>query len=626
MAITTIVMDVYKPGSELKNKVVDISDSFNARVGDNQVRLVIKYVERGIVERMEQEQLTPFMMGWVGQPDEEQKVTSETGIAVSYHGSTNDIIGGGKVRMDLPGTMFPQEGMFYGFFGLENDKGKRVTTNTVRFQVENDNPDMYVDTEPFRSELQKLLDWATAQAKSDLSGIGTDWEALKATIKAMIEKDDTDLITISNRIGLAEDDVAKLLKKISDAGLAKMTDIQPIIDELTKARGNYADLAAHINAMGAVDVDESMVSGGFVKSYFEPEIKRVKAELLPDLFTFTQMNDTHWETLTRNRPEAYRSLNHIKNALSFADVSDLIILNGDNTNSDTASLDGVKKDVETFSDVFFDEPLDHKTDRFIGIGNHDDGSTRRSYATPYRYLAQDNYLHDAYFRKAYRSNELLNGETRNNGSLYFFKDYPKKKIRFILINTNDIEEGVFDDSGSQKFDRWGTHTVRQEQLNWLVNVALANVPSDYHVVVMGHTPLNANQEGGWHDSINNGDVIGYHNLILVADVLNAFRDGAKVEINSSEANFPLNITADFTTQGPRNLVGYFCGHTHRDGVTTYNKLSIIEVPCSVFYNNVKSRFIETATEDGFDVIQIDTTNRNVNIHGFGYCENRSVKY
>ncbi|MEM1455569.1 metallophosphoesterase [Pediococcus pentosaceus] len=625
MAITTIVMDVYKPGSELKNKVVDISDSFNARVGDNQVRLVIKYVERGIVERMEQEQLTPFMMGWVGQPDEEQKVTAETGIAVSYHGSTNDIIGGGKVRMDLPGTMFPQEGMFYGFFGLENDKGKRVTTNTVRFQVENDNPDMYVDTEPFRSELQKLLDWATAQAKSDLSGIGTDWEALKKTIKDMIDSGDTDLTSLKNRIGLAEDDVAKLLKKISDAGLAKTTDIQPIIDELTKARGKYADLSGRIDAMGAVDVDESMVSGGFVKSYFEPEIKRVKAELLPDVFTFTQMNDTHWETITRNKPEAYRSLNHIKNALAFADVSDLIILNGDNTNSDTASLDGVKKDIETLVDVFLDEPLDYTVDRFIGIGNHDDGSTRRRLLAN-NLLAQDNYLHDAYFRKAYRTSELLNGETRNKDSLYFYKDYPDKKIRFILIDTNDIPEGVNDANGSQKFDRWGTHTVRQEQLNWLVNVALANVPSDYHVVVMGHTPLNANYEGGWHDTIGNDAVRGYHNLTLVADVLNAFRDGAKVEINSTEENFPLNITADFTNQGPRNLVGYFCGHTHRDAVTTYNKLSIIEVACSVFYDNVKSRFVETATEDGFDVIQIDTTNRNVNIHGFGYCENRSVKY
>ncbi|WKF70453.1 metallophosphoesterase [Pediococcus pentosaceus] len=625
MAITTIVMDVYKPGSELKNKVVDISDSFNARVGDNQVRLVIKYVERGIVERMEQEQLTPFMIGWVGQPDEEQKVTAETGIAVSYHGSTNDIIGGGKVRMDLPGTMFPQEGMFYGFFGLENDKGKRVTTNTVRFQVENDNPDMYVDTEPFRSELQKLLDWATAQAKSDLSGIGTDWEALKKTIKDMIDSGDTDLTSLKNRIGLAEDDVAKLLKKISDAGLAKTTDIQPIIDELTKARGKYADLSGRIDAMGAVDVDESMVSGGFVKSYFEPEIKRVKAELLPDVFTFTQMNDTHWETITRNKPEAYRSLNHIKNALSFADVSDLIILNGDNNNSDTVSLDGVKKDIETLVDVFLDEPLDYKTDRFIGIGNHDDGSTRRRLLAN-NLLAQDNYLHDAYFREAYRTGELLNGETRNKDSLYFYKDYPDKKIRFILIDTNDIPEGVNDANGSQKFDRWGTHTVRQEQMNWLANVALANVPSDYHVVVMGHTPLNANYEGGWHDTIDNDDIRGYHNLTLVADMLNAFRDGGKAEINSTDTSFPLNITADFTTQGPRNLVGYFCGHTHRDAVTTYNKLSIIEVACSVFYDNVKSRFVETATEDGFDVIQIDTTNRNVNIHGFGYCENRSVKY
>lgn len=621
MAITTIVMDVYKPGSELKNKVVDISDSFNARVGDNQVRLVIKYVERGIVERMEQEQLTPFMMGWVGQPDEEQKVTAETGIAVSYHGSTNNIIGGGKVRMDLPGTMFPQEGMFYGFFGLENDKGKRVTTNTVRFQVENDNPDMYVDTEPFRSELQKLLDWATAQAKSDLSGIGTDWEALKKTIKDMIDSGDTDLTSLKNRIGLAEDDVAKLLKKISDAGLAKTTDIQPIIDELTKARGKYADLSGRIDAMGAVDVDESMVSGGFVKSYFEPEIKRVKAELLPDVFTFTQMNDTHWETITRNKPEAYRSLNHIKNALAFADVSDLIILNGDNTNSDTASLDGVKKDIESLVDVFLDEDTNGNADRFINLGNHDDGSTRRSYAIPHRYLAQDNYLHDAYFRKAYRTGELLNGETRNEDSLYCFKDYPEKKIRFIQINTSDIPEGILDKDGSQKWDRWGNHTVRQEQLNWLVNVALANVPSDYHVIVAGHCPLNMNQEGGSQDAGSH-----YVNLDIVANVLTAFRDGAKYEGNSTNEDFPLNIVADFTTQGPRNLVGYFCGHTHRDAVTTYNKLSIIEVTCSVFYDNDKSRFVETSTEDGFAVIQIDTKNRNVNIHGFGYSTNRSVKY
>lgn len=531
----------------------------------------------------------------------------------------------GIFRFDFPAPAFQIAGSYkQAFFRLMKD-GKSVTTLEFSLEVLADKvisglvPSDYIT--PFEDEYDKLIA-IVEKADSKFAEQLIKW---KNEFNKIIGNLNGDYISIKSLADALDARLEELKKQIEANGLAKLSDIQPWIDEVTKARGDYADLADRINAMGAIDVDDSMVSGGFVKSYFEPEIKRVKAELLPDMFTFTQMNDTHWETITRNKPEAYRSLNHVKNALAFADVSDLIILNGDNTNSDTASLDGVKKDIETLVDVFLDEPLDSNTDRFIGIGNHDDGSTRREQVAK-RFLAQDNYLHDADFRKAYRTGELINGETRNGDSLYFYKDYPDKKIRFILIDTNDIAEGVLDDKGSQKFDRWGTHTVRQEQLNWLVNVALANVPADYHVVVMGHTPLNANCEGGWHDGIDNDDIRGYHSLNLVADVLNAFRDGAKVEINSTEENFPLNITADFTNQGPRNLVGYFCGHTHRDAITTYNKLSIIEVACSVFYDNVKSRFVETATEDGFDVIQIDTENRNVNIHGFGYCQNRSVKY
>lgn len=215
MAITTIVMDVYKPGSELKNKVVNISDSFNARVGDNQVRLVIKYIERGIVERMEQDQLTPFMTGYVGQPDEDLKVTAETGIAVSYHGSSEDIIGGGKVRMDLPGTMFPQEGAFYGFFGLENSDGKRVTTNNVFFRVENDNPDMYVDAVPFRSELQKLLDEAVSKSDSTIGEIQKSWETLKTSILDMIKQGNINLDSYLDRLKLAEDRLTQYEKDLA---------------------------------------------------------------------------------------------------------------------------------------------------------------------------------------------------------------------------------------------------------------------------------------------------------------------------------------------------------------------------------------------------------------------------
>lgn len=541
-------------------------------------------------------------------------------IIDARHGVTLDAQNG-KFRFDMPKQAFTVAGSYVQAFFRIVRNGESITTlefdlTVLADLVYNDLvPSDYIT--PFEDLYGKLQDYIT-KANGDFNAAMAQW---KKDVADLITELNADVSGINLTITEIKAQLANLVEQIKSEGLATLKDVQPWIDEIKKARGDYADLAARINAMGAVDVDESMVSGGFVKSYFEPEIKRVKAELLPDLFTFTQMNDTHWETITRNRPESYRSLNHIKNALSFADVSDLIVLNGDNTNSDTASLGGVKKGVETLADVFFDEPLDHKTDRFISLGNHDDGSTRREKVIPYRYLAQDNYLHDTYFREAYRTGELLNGETRNNGSLYCFKDYPDKKIRFVLINTSDIPEGILDAEGSQKYDRWGTHTVRQEQLNWLVNVALANVPSDYHVVVMGHCPLNMNQDGGAQDAGGH-----YVNLTIVANVLTAFKNGAKYEGNSAENDFPVNIVADFTTQGPRNLVGYFCGHTHRDAVTTYNGLSIIEVACSVFYNNVKSRFLETATEDGFDVIQIDITNRNVNIHGFGYCENRSVKY
>lgn len=603
-----------------QNFSIDFHDSkynwVQARQYEDGMRQVEVHVVRGDGSPVDLTGINPMFEGWL--PEGLYRIID------AKHSVMIDAVNG-IFRFDFPAPAFQIAGSYQqAFFRLMKD-GKSVATLEFSLEVLADKvisglvPSDYIT--PYLDIYNKLIEiFKNADGKFDTQLI--KWQNEFNKIVGDLNGDYISIKTLADALDAR---LEELKKQVEANGTAKLSDIQPFIDELTKARGKYDDLAGRIDAMGAVDVDESMVSGGFVKSYFEPEIKRVKAELLPDVFTFTQMNDTHWETLTRNKPEAYRSLNHIKNALAFADVSDLIILNGDNNNSDTVSLDGVKKDVETLVDVFLDEPLDYKTDRFIGIGNHDDGSTRREKVAN-RFLAQDNYLHDAYFREAYRTGELLNGETRNKDSLYFFKDYPEKKIRFILIDTNDIPEGVNDANGSQKFDRWGTHTVRQEQMNWLANVALANVPSDYHVVVMGHTPLNANYEGGWHDTIGNDAVRGYHNLTLVADVLNAFRDGGKAEINSTDTSFPLNITADFTTQGPRNLVGYFCGHTHRDAVTTYNKLSIIEVACSVFYDNVKSRFVETTTEDGFDVIQIDTTNRNVNIHGFGYCENRSVKY
>ncbi|CAM3203574.1 hypothetical protein PEAC54167_02470 [Pediococcus acidilactici] len=233
--ITRIIVDMYKPNGP-KNKsnvdVYDMSDSFNARVGDEQIPLMIEYRERGIIERMTSESLTPFAMGYVGQPDEHGKVTAETGVAVSYHGSSDDIIGAGKVKMDLPGAMFPQEGMFYGFFGLENSAGKRITSNDVCFEVKNGNPDMYVDSMPFRSELQKLLDEAVAKADSTIGDIKTKWEDLRDTILEMVKKGNIDLDSYLSRLKLAEDRLDQYEKDLAAGKGISQADLDEALSDL----------------------------------------------------------------------------------------------------------------------------------------------------------------------------------------------------------------------------------------------------------------------------------------------------------------------------------------------------------------------------------------------------------
>lgn len=268
--ITRIIVDMYKPNGP-KNKsnvdVYDMSDSFNARVGDEQIPLMIEYRERGIIERMTSESLTPFAMGYVGQPDEHGKVTAETGVAVSYHGSSDDIIGAGKVKMDLPGAMFPQEGMFYGFFGLENSAGKRITSNDVCFEVKNGNPDMYVDSMPFRSELQKLLDEAVVKADTTIGDIKTKWETLRDTILKMIKQGNIDLDSYLNRLKLAEERLDTYEKEIKDGNIPTQADLDNIIDYVNGAisRADSDALIHHVDyaTVSTTVTPDTMPSSGY---------------------------------------------------------------------------------------------------------------------------------------------------------------------------------------------------------------------------------------------------------------------------------------------------------------------------------------------------------------------------
>lgn len=614
MAITTIVMDVYKPGSELKNKVVNISDSFNARVGDNQVRLVIKYVERGIVERMEQEQLTPFMMGWVGQQDEEQKVTAETGIAVSYHGSTNDIIGGGKVRMDLPGTMFPQEGAFYGFFGLENSSGKRVTTNNVLFRIENNNPDMYVDTLPFRTELQKLLDLAQALIDKTDGTINDKLTEWADEVKKLIADGNADLDTYDKRLTLAEKDLANLLKEINDAGLLKQSDLDAALANMKADIKEGLDALKNINE-DLIDVPD--VDGGIPNYNIEP-LQKLKANIDTTKFNLGFGTDYHYDvntnytqTFSGYAPEliakGYRKgLRKSLNILSLSDKLDALVFNGDNVDSPYVSDLDVNRKImvkehKDFANTAFRIT---KCPTFLLKGNHDN-----AYQVSDANRFYDKVIHDVDFKEMYRQNGSF-GEKRLSGSNYYYRDFTDKKIRLIGLDSADLPESK-DDNGLMIFNRFSHSGFQQEQLNWLANEAL-QAPDGYSVLITMHWPVN-------HTVYDYADDLMINHGILKT-IIEDYAAGCDAKEVTAAGDVPVDINYQFKKKG--DLIAVLSGHRHLDQQVNINGVNYILTRCSLstgdnMIREKRMEYEDTPLEDVFDIATVDTTARTLTMTRFG---------
>ncbi|QDZ69400.1 metallophosphoesterase family protein [Pediococcus pentosaceus] len=609
MAITTIVMDVYKPGSELKNKVVDISDSFNARVGDNQVRLVVKYVERGIVERMEQEQLTPFMMGFVGQPDEEQKVTAETGIAVSYHGSSEDIIGGGKVRMDLPGTMFPQEGAFYGFFGLENSDGKRATTNNVFFRVENDNPDMYVDTLPFRTELQKLLDEATAKSQTTFGDISNAWEALKKEIEDALAKGNTDIDSYLSRLKLAEQSLEQYEKDLAAGKGISQGDLDSALNGIKDGVNNAVDAVTG----GLTYLSNDMmtdVNGGYTDLQKLKEFKN-SIDTDTNLTRIAFATDTHHEAESNWRQHMTSGLRHVLNPMYVQDAVDAVIFNGDNINNggggDKATANYLVQDFSTTVRSL----VDSDTPVLINKGNHDNNYKDATVfddarSLPSQILSNAELAH--YFGYDVKDDRIV----RDGNSAYCYIELPNN-VRMYVLDSYDTPE-TLDKDGYLDFNARQNSIYGQKQLQWLANTLDVSKTT----VLFAHNPVEQVFGTGNAGNEVNHDVL--HQL------LNAFVSGGNGTINGATG-----ITVKYTFDKAGTIAGVFTGHLHKSSMVVDHTINYVQTTCQAVYadndhQEERNNKFGTWQEDAFDVIEIDPVKKHVKLKRYGYGEDREYDY
>lgn len=164
---------------------------------------------------------------------------------------------------------------------------------------------------------------------------------------------------------------------------------------------------------------------------------------------------------------------------------------------------------------------------------------------------------------------------------YFYKDFPREKIRVIVLDEYQIQNGS-----------WVGMTA--EQVLWLGDTALQlGTNTDYEVMIISHSP-NAS-----------ADVVG---------LITAFKAGSTYTSNGH--------TYSFTSQGAGTFIMYLHGHEHYDSVDTSNGFNNIGVICGY----VPVTAVDTEDEIRFSVFTIDTTAKKIYETRIGYGSNREFTY
>lgn len=161
MQTQVVTLDVLKP----IGTIVDLSDSFNARVGDKMTPFQLFITEGGMAKDLKG--MHPELEAEVGNGALRNGVAVMAAGAKGVHwvGSTNNVTGYNQLTLAFPAEVFPQSGFCYGHLILANDAGVRETSVDIWFQVLDGTPLMGLVADHYDSELQ--LELAKAKNAND---------------------------------------------------------------------------------------------------------------------------------------------------------------------------------------------------------------------------------------------------------------------------------------------------------------------------------------------------------------------------------------------------------------------------------------------------------------------------
>ncbi|MCC4366873.1 hypothetical protein LMB21_06085, partial [Limosilactobacillus reuteri] len=161
MQTQVVTLDVLKP----IGTTVDLSDSFNARVGDKMTPFQLFITEGGVAKDLKG--MHPELEAIVGNGAlKGNKAIMNAGTkGVHWVGSTNNVTGYNQLTLAFPAEVFPQSGFCYGHLILANEAGVRESSVDIWFQVLDGTPQMGMVADHYDSEL--ALELAKAKNMND---------------------------------------------------------------------------------------------------------------------------------------------------------------------------------------------------------------------------------------------------------------------------------------------------------------------------------------------------------------------------------------------------------------------------------------------------------------------------
>lgn len=222
--------------------------------------------------------------------------------------------------------------------------------------------------------------------------------------------------------------------------------------------------------------------------------------------------------------------------------------------------------------------------------------------------------------------------------LYYYKDLDSYKIRMIFLNTTDNVVEFNSEGIMTTPDPMIASCMRQDQMDWFANVALdftskGEDKTNWHTIVFSHhcpapgfdacgNTINGNGKGeGGKDPewIKNNNL--YHLLVK------GFKEGSSVEYHHIDdvlnGTATINLKKDFSTQGPMNLIGVFCGHEHRQLVLDFDGIIYRTFNSAYKYDVYPEATLNTASAY---MIAINTKKRKVKVMHIGAGEDWDITY